>query len=61
MMIYIVMGVLDEIIILGASRSKAMAEFQREEINRNGGIGYNHSEVWVEEYQLDEDNYIEFD
>ena len=38
-----------------------MAEFQRDEINRNGGIGHCQSKVWVEEYQLNEDNYIEFD
>lgn len=60
MTLYIVMGVLDEVVILGGSRSKVMAEFQRDEINRNGGIGYNNSQVWVEEYQLDEDNYVEF-
>ena len=61
MMIYVVMGVLDELVVLGASRSKVMAEFQKDEINKNGGIGYCGSEVWVEEYQLSEDNYIEFD
>ena len=61
MTLYIVMGVLDDVVILGGSRSKVMAEFQRDEINRNGGIGYHNSQVWVEEYQLDEDNYVEFD
>jgi hypothetical protein len=61
MTIYVVMGVLDDIVILGVSRSKAMAEFQRDEINKNGGIGYIHSEVWVKEYELNEDNYVEFE
>ena len=61
MMIYVVKGVLDELVILGISRSKAMAEFQRDEINRNGGIGYCQSEVWIEEYQLNENNYVEFE
>jgi hypothetical protein len=61
MTLYIVMGVLDDIVVLGGSRSKVMAEFQKDEINRNGGIGYYHSPVWVEEYELGEDNYIEFD
>ncbi len=61
MKLYVIMGVLDNLVVLGASRSKAMAEFQKEQINKNGGIGYCHSEVWVEEYYLDKDNYIEFD
>lgn len=61
MRIYVITGVLDDVIYLGVSRSKTMAEFQRDEINRNGGIGYCQSEVWVEEYELNEDNYVEFD
>ena len=61
MKLYVVMGVLDEGVVLGASRSKAMSEFQRDEINKKGGIGYCHSKVWIEEYQLNEDNYVEFD
>lgn len=61
MKLYVIMGVLDDLVVLGASRSKIMAEFQKEQINKNGGIGYCHSEVWVEEYWLNEDDYIEFD
>ena len=61
MTLYVVMGVLDELVVLGASRSKVMANFQKDEINRNGGIGYCGSKVWVQEYQLNEDNYIEFE
>lgn len=61
MTLYVIMGLLDDVIVLGASRSKTMAEFQKDEINKNGGIGYCGSKVWVEEYQFSEDNYIEFD
>ena len=61
MTLYVIMGLLDDVVVLGASRSKTMAEFQRDEINNNGGIGYCGSEVWIEEYQLNEDNYIEFE
>ena len=59
MKIYVVESILDELVILGVSRSKAVAEFQRDKINQNGGIGYCHSEAWIEEYQLNKDNYIE--
>lgn len=61
MTLYVIMGLLDDVVVLGASRSKVMAEFQRDEINNNGGIGYCNSKVWIKEYQLSEDNYIEFD
>ena len=60
-MLYVVMGVLDDVVILGCSQSKTMAQFQCDQINKNGGIGYLGSEVWIEEYELTKDNYIEFD
>ena len=59
--LYVITCVLAEITPLGCTLSKSMAEFQRDEINRNGGIGFHGSEVWIEEYPLAEDNYIEFE
>jgi len=61
MTLYVVEGVLDELIQLGCSTDKRVALFQAEQINKNGGIGYCHNEVFVTEYESDEDNWIEFD
>ena len=60
MKIYVIQGVLDDLVILGMTRSKVVADFQKEQINKTG-IGYHNSKVWIEEYDLKEDNYIEFE
>ena len=60
MTIYAITGVLDEEITLGITLSETTAEEVRDRINKNGGIGYCCSKVWIEEYNLNGDDYLRF-
>ena len=60
MKLYVIEGVLDELIELGCSLSKDVALRSAEVINENGGIGYMGSEVWVKEYEVTDDAVTNF-
>ena len=61
MKLYVVEGVLDELIQLGCSLSKDVALRAAELTNENGGIGYMGSKVWVKEYEVTDDAITPFD
>lgn len=61
MKIYVVEGILDEVVQLGFSLSRSSAEKEAKYINEKcGGIGYSGAEVWVTEYECDSE-YTEFE
>ena len=61
MKLYVIEGVLDEIIQLGCSLSKELALASAKATNESGGIGYCGNKVWVKEYEVTDDAITPFD
>lgn len=60
MKLYVIEGVLDEIIQLGCSLSKELALESAKATNEKGGIGYCGNKVWVKEYEITNDTITPF-